>query len=165
MPSACGREGQRNRRQVGRERRPWAIVDLGDRITHVVSHRQSLIRGNQEIAALDQALQAKALELAPDHQQVVGLDVADPQVPTGCGGERHEAADLDVVRADLVIGSTQPVPAVHGQHVGADPVHPCAHLCQQMPQVLDVRLAGRICDHGLARGQRRREHCVLGAHH
>ena len=54
--------------------------------------------------------------------QVAGLDVADPQLAAGRGGERHEAADLDVVGADRVLGAAEPVAAVDGHHVRADPV-------------------------------------------
>ena len=164
-PVRLGREGEGDRRQVGREGRPGPVVDLRDRVAHVVADRELLIRGDQEVAALDQALQAEPLELPPDHQQVAGLDVADPQLPPGRGRQRHEAPDLDVVRADHVLGAAEPIAAVHGHHVRADAVDLRAHLGEQPGEVLDVRLAGGVGDHGVARRQGRGEQGVLSAHH
>ncbi len=37
--------------------------------------------------------------------KVAGLDVADPELAAGGGRKRHEAADLDVVGADRVLGA------------------------------------------------------------
>ncbi len=54
---------------------------------------------------VDLRVQAEAAELAADHQQVDRLDVADAQLAAGRRGERHEAADLDVVGGDRVLGA------------------------------------------------------------
>ncbi len=160
-----GGERQRDRGQVGRERRPGSVVDLRDRVAEIVADRQPLVGRDEQVAALDEALQSEPLELAPDHQQVGRFDVADPQLAAGRGRQRHEAADLDVVGSDLVFGAAELVAAVDDHHVGADPVDGGAHPRQQMGEVLDVRLAGRVGDDRPPRRQRRGEQRVLGPHH
>ena len=88
-----GRERQRDRGEVGREGRPGAVVDLRDRVAEVVLDR----------AAAGPAARARRRPRSSTARpsrwnwrrimtQVVGLDVADPQLAAGRGGERHEAA-------------------------------------------------------------------------
>ena len=49
--------------------------------------------------------------------------------------------------------------------VGADALDVGAHLDEHAREVLDVRLAGGVADHGRARGQRGGHQRVLGGHH
>ena len=55
--------------------------------------------------------------------------------------------------------------AVDLHHVRADALDRRAHLVQHPRQVLHVRLAGGVADHGRARGRGRGHQRVLGAHH
>ena len=87
------------------------------------------------------------------------------QLAAGDARERHEAADLDVVGRDLVLAAVQALGAVDGQQVRADPLDVGAHLHEHAREILDVRLAGGVADHGRARRQRGRHQRVLGGHH
>ena len=68
-----GGEGEGDRGQVGRERRPGTVVDLRDRVAEVVPDLERLVRWHEHVVALDHRLQAEAREVAADRDQVVGL--------------------------------------------------------------------------------------------
>ena len=91
--------------------------------------------------------------------------ILDPQLAPGDAGERHEAADLDVIGRDRVLGPAQRLRAVDREQVRSDPLDIGAHLDQHPRQVLDVRLAGRVADDRGAGNQRRCHERVLGRHH
>ncbi len=99
------------------------------------------------------------------HAQVVGHAVADAQLAAGAGRQRDEAADLDVVRAEHVVGAAQLLLPVHDHQVGADALDARAHLHQEAGEVLHVGLAGGVVDHGRARRERGGHQSVLGGHH
>ena len=81
------------------------------------------------------------------------------------GGQGDEAADLDVVGADRVVGAAELLLPVHDHHVRADPLDARAHLQQQAREVLHVRLGRGVVDHRRARRERRGHQRVLGRHH
>ena len=85
--------------------------------------------------------------------------------PAGDAGERHEAADLDVVGRDVVLAAVQALGAVDGDQVRADALDVGAHLHEHAREVLHVRLAGRVADDGGAGGERCGHQRVLGGHH
>ena len=107
--------------------------------------------GHDHVVAVELDPAAQPLEAEARHAQVVGHHVLDAQLAAGAGGQRDEAADLDVVGADRVVGAAELLLAVHDQHVGADALDARAHLQQQAREVLHVRLGGRVVDHGGAR--------------
>ena len=80
-----------------------------------------------------------------------GTQSLDAQLAAGAGRQRDEAADLDVVGADRVVGAAELLLAVDDQQVRADALDARAHLHQQAREVLDVRLGGGVVDHGRAR--------------
>ncbi len=98
---------ERDRGQVGREGRPGAVLDLRDRVAEVGLDPQLLPGGDEHVPAVHLRVQAEAAELAAHHQQVERLDVADAQVSPGRRGEGHEAADLDVIGGDRVLGAAE----------------------------------------------------------
>ena len=89
----------------------------------------------------------------------------DAQLAAGHAGERHEAADLDVVGGDLVLAAVQLLRAVDGEQVRADALDVGAHLHEHPREVLHVGLAGGVADHGLPGRQRGGHQGVLGRHH
>ena len=123
-----GGERQRDARQVGRERRPGAVLDLRDVIAVVVLDPQLLVAGNDDVVATPLGPQAEPAEHQADHPQVVRSRVLDDQLAAGDAGERHERADLDVIGRDRVRAAAQAGLSMDGDHVGADPVdrrRPC----------------------------------------
>ena len=89
----------------------------------------------------------------------------DREVAAGDGGHADEAADLDVLGADRVrAAASRPSTPVDVEHVRADAVDLRAERDEEAAEVLDVRLAGGVRDHRLARRERRGHHGVLGAH-
>jgi hypothetical protein len=123
------------------------------------------MRRRWHVAAIDLRLQAEAAELTADHQQVHRLDVGDAQLAAGRRRQRHEAADLDVVGRDRVLGPGELVAPVHRHHVGTDAVDLGAHRAEQPSEVLHVGLAGSVGDRRRPGRQRRSHQGVLGAHH
>ena len=120
---------------------------------------------HHHVVAVDLDLAAEPLEAQPGHAQVVRHHVADAQLAAGAGGERDEAAHLDVVGPDRVVGAAQLLLAVHDHQVRADALDAGAHLHQQASEVLHVRLAGGVVDHRGAGRQRGGHQGVLGGHH
>ena len=59
-------------------------------------------------------------------------------------------ADLDVLGADPVLAAAEPVDALDAQHVRADPLDLRAERDEEAAEILHVRLAGGVADHGLA---------------
>ena len=70
---------------------------------------QLLPRGHANGRLPHLELDAELAERGHDRDQVVGLDVLDRQVASGRRGERREARDLDVLRADPVRAAAEPV--------------------------------------------------------
>ena len=99
---ALRRERDGDRRQVGRERRPRAVLDLRLVLADVARGDQLLAAGDDHVVAVELGLQPELGEDQADHPQVAGVGVDDPQLAAGHAGERHERADLDVVGADRV---------------------------------------------------------------
>jgi hypothetical protein len=139
-----GREGERDRGQVGRERGPGPVLDLRDRVADVGSDPQSLLGRHNHVVVLELRFETEATELAADHDQIAGLGAPHPQLAACRGGKGHEAADLDVVGGNRVLGTAEPVPPMDGHDVRADPVDVRPHLGQHAGEVLDVRLTGSV---------------------
>jgi hypothetical protein len=120
---------------------------------------------DDDVVAVELGAQPQALEHQPDHAQVVGHAVGDPQLAAGHPGQRHERRDLDVIGRDPVLAAAELGEAVDVHHVGADPLDRRSHARQQPCQVLHVRLRGRVADDRGAGRQGGRHQRVLGAHH
>ena len=121
-------------------------------LAHVAPDRQGLVAGDHDVVAVHLGPQAEALEHQADHVEIGGPAGLDAQLPAGDAGEGHEGRDLDVVGPHLVLAAPQPLDAVDGQQVGADPLDVGAHLHEHPREVLHVRLAGRVVhDRGAGR--------------
>ena len=94
-----------------------------------------------------------------------GLHVVDRDVAARHGRQPDEAADLDVLRADPPLAAEEALDAVDAQDVRLDALDLRAERDEEAAEVLDVRLAGGVADHGLARRERGRHDRVLGCHH
>ena len=151
--------------EVGRERGPRPVLDLALVLADVGLHDELLPAGHEHVVAVELRAQPDALEHEPDHAQVAGHRVLDPQLAAGDAGERHEAADLDVVGGDVVLAAVQALGAVDGDQVGADALDVGAHLHEHAREVLHVGLAGGVADDGRAGRQRGGHQRVLGRHH
>ena len=86
----------------------------------------------------------------------------DPAAGHGAGDD--ERAGLDAVRDDAVLGAAQPALAVDLDRVREGALDLGAHLLQERDEVVDLGLLGGGPDDGVAVGEGRREHRVLGAH-
>ena len=73
--------------------------------------------------------------------------------PPVAAREPDEARDLDVVRADPVLASAELVDACDVEDVRADALDLRAERDEEAAEILDVRLAGRVPEHGLALGE------------
>ena len=157
------RDRQRDRRQVGREPGPGAVLDLRDLGAQVVADHELLPGRDAHGRPLDLVADAEPLEAGPDRDEVLGLDVLDHELPVGDGAEADEARDLDVVGADPPLTAVQALDAADAQHVRADPLDVGAERAQEPAEILHVRLAGGVRDDGLAAGEHGRHDGVLGA--
>jgi hypothetical protein len=146
-----------DRRQVGWERGPRAVLDLRDVATEIVLHDELLPRRHVDARVTQLEPDAEPRERRQDRGQVSDLDFLDRHPAAGDRREPDERGDLDVVGADAPLASAQRVDAVDAKDVRLDPFDVRAERDEEAAQVLHVRLAGRVADHGLAR-------CEHGGH-
>ncbi len=73
-------ERDRDRGQIGRERRPGTVLDLALVLPHVGLHDELLPAGHEHVVAVELGAQAQALEHEADHAQVAGHGVLDAQL-------------------------------------------------------------------------------------
>src|SRR5918999_727683 len=165
QPLCLGGEREGDAGEVGGERGPGPVLDLGDGVAHVGLDPQLLAGRDDHVASLELNPAAEPLEGQPRHAQVLGDAVAYAYLAAGAGRERDEGADLDVVRPDGVVGAVQLLLAVDDHQVRADPLDAGAHLHQQPGQVLHVGLGRGVVDDRRARRQGGRHQGVLGRHH
>ena len=66
---------------------------------------------------------------------------------------------------DRPLAPVERLDALDPEHVRLDPVDPSAQRDEEAAEILHVRLAGRVADHGLVAGQDGRHDRVLSAHH
>ena len=99
----------------------------------------------------------------PDRGQVLRHDVLDDDLALGDRAEPDEARDLDVIGADAPVAAPQTLDAAHPQDVRADALDIRSQRDQETAEILDVRLAGRVRDDGLALGEHGGHDGVLGA--
>ena len=151
-PRLCG-DGERDRRQVGGERRPRAVLELRNLSAEIVLDHQVLIGRDVQGRLAQLHTHAEPLERRHDRREVSRHDVLDRHVaPCHCG-EADEAAHLDVIGCDRPLAAAQPVDAVDAQHVRRDPLDLRAERHEEPAEILDVRLASGVSDHGLARSE------------
>jgi hypothetical protein len=108
---------------------------------------------------------AKLLEGRHDRHQVFRAHRLDRHVAAGDRGHADEAADLDVIAADRPLAAVQLAHARDAQHVRLDAFDVRAEGDEEATQVLHVRLARGVADHGLAGRGDGRHHRVLRRHH
>ena len=70
-----------------------------------------------------------------------------------------------MIRADLPIAAPERADALDPEHVRFDPLNPRAERAEEAAQVLDVRFAGRVSDHGHPGREGGDHDRVLGRHH
>ncbi len=128
------------------------------------SMQQALARGNANARVGDVELDAELAEGGHDGDEIVGLDVLDHDLSSGRRGEADEARDLDVVGPDSVLAPAELVHALDVQHVRADALDPRTERDEEPAEILDVRLAGGMAEHGFTVGENRRHDRVLGPH-
>src|SRR5215217_2768340 len=157
-----GGDRDRDRGQVGRERRPGAVVDGGDGLAEVVLDLQGLVAGDPQAAPLQLPGQPEAAEADLDRPQVVLEHALDHQLAAGDRGQADEAGHLDVVGADGVLAAAEPVDPLDGQEVGPDPGDAGPQADQEPAQVLDVGLAGGVADDRGPIGQHGGHDGILG---
>ena len=128
VPSRLGRDRQRDARQVRREGRPRAVVDLRDRLADVVLDLEPLLRRHQDVVAL-----------------LIGPQARDAGTP--CGSSSCHSGTVPRMRSSppVTAASAMKLPTsmwsgrscarrrpaaapVDRQHVRADAVDPRAHL-------------------------------------
>mmetsp|Transcript_23898 Transcript_23898/g.43415 ORF Transcript_23898/g.43415 Transcript_23898/m.43415 type:complete len:260 (+) Transcript_23898:1597-2376(+) len=81
------------------------------------------------------------------------------------GGSQHVSAQLDSVGDHAVGRTVQAVHALDGDGAGAIAIDLCAHRAQTGGKVHNLRLTGRVVDHGCALGQGRGHQDVFGRPH
>jgi hypothetical protein len=150
---ALGRGHQRDRRQVGGERRPGPVVDLGHLTERVLADEVLAGPVDEQIAPFRLALDAEPAEAQQRRVEVLDRRVLDRDVAPRDGGQPDERARLDVVGSDREVRAPELVDALDGQHVGSDARDPRAHRVQQAAEVLHVRLRGRVAQLGRPRAR------------
>ena len=97
--------------------------------------------------------------------EILRLDVLDHQLTARDGGEANERGDLDVVGADAMPRAAEAGAAVDAEDVRANAVDLRTHRDEKAAEVLHVRLARRVDQRGVALGEHRGHHGVLGGGH
>ena len=120
--------------------------------------------GNANARVGDVELDAELAESGHDRDEIVGLDVLDHDLSSGRRCEADEARDLDVIGPDSVLASAELVHTLDVQHVRADALDPRTERDEEPAEILDVRLAGGVAEHGFAVGENRRHDRVLRPH-
>ena len=115
------------------------------------------------IRAFDDVASRRA-QFAEEPAQVARSHVLDDDVAVRRRGRDHVRAGLDVVGGDVVRRPVQQsTAALDDDQLGADAGDVRAHADQAARQVVHVRLARGVADHGDALGEHRRHHQVLGS--
>ena len=151
-------------RSVGK-RGPDAALNFRDLVAEVVDDVELLAGWDANVRLPHLELDPELAERRDDRDQVVGLDVLDRHSPPVARRKRGKARDLDVLRADAVRSATEPLDALDAENVRADSVDAGAERDEEVAEVLDVGLAGRVPDDRLALGEHGCHHRVLGRHH
>src|SRR6188508_3338131 len=125
--------------------------------------RALLNRRNDEIGAVDLAGNSEPSEAHEGRTQVLDARVGDADLGLGDRGQPDERADLDVVGADPVRGSTEASSSIDRELVGPDPVNLRAERHEEMTQVLDVGLARRVAKNRRAAGRDGGDESILGS--
>ena len=94
------RDGESDRRQVGWERRPRPVLDLGDLTAEIVLDDEFLARRHAQSRPVELDPNAQPLERRQDRRKILGDDVVDRHVAGGHRREADEARDLDVLAGD-----------------------------------------------------------------
>src|SRR4029079_4242071 len=140
-PRRLCRNGARYRREVGRERGPRAVLDLGNVPAQVVLDDELLARRNADGCLLLLDGHAERLERMQHRDEVGLLDAVDRHVATGDRGEPDEAPDLDVVGADLPVATREGLDALDAKHVRLDAFDARAQRAEKAAEILYMRLA------------------------
>jgi hypothetical protein len=126
------------------KRRPRLVLELGHVAAEVGLDGAILHRRDDEIRTVDRAGDTEPREAHQRRSQVLDAGVGDADLRLGDRGEPDERADLDVVRADSMGRAAEASPAFDRELVGAR-CRRCPHRGdEEMTEVLDVRLAGRV---------------------
>jgi hypothetical protein len=116
-PLCLSRDGQRDRGEVGRERGPRAILDLGDLVAEIVLDPELLVRRDSHASVAELDVDAETPEHRKNRDEVVDDDVVDGHVAARDRGQPDEARDLDVLRCDAPLAAAEPLDAADAEHV------------------------------------------------
>ena len=161
-----GRRDDRDRGEVGRERRPGAVLDLRDLPAEVVLDHELAGRA------------ARARVVSPTSTRTPSRANAG-RIETRSRGSTSSIVRSPPVTAarpmklptSMCSGATRHSPPARrstpldAQDVRLDPLDLRAERDEEAAEILDVRLAGRVADHGLALGEHGGHDDVLGRHH
>src|SRR6185437_7171984 len=106
---------------------------------------------------------ARFLQLHEHCIEVVRTRVLDPHVAARDGAGDQVSAALYSIGQDVVRGAAEPLDALDHDLVGAGALDLRTHRDQELCEIDDFRLTGRVLDDGLALRERGRHHQVLGA--
>ena len=104
-------------------------------------------------------------QLGADALHVLGDDVLQQQLTAGGGHGRHIRSGLDLVGDDAVGAAGEPLHAADLDGVGAGTLDVRAHGVEEVGQIHDVGLLGRVFDGGGALCQHGGHHDVHGGAH
>src|SRR6185436_17797226 len=111
---------------------------------------QLLARRHAQARSVEHNLNAETLERREDRRKVFRDDVVDRDVP-GCHRRKAaEARDLDVLAGDAPLATSQPLDAADREDVRADSVDLGAERTEKAAEILNMRLASSVADHGFS---------------
>ena len=110
-------------------------------------------------------MDSEPAETLRDNAQVLPGNVLDGNRTPGQCGHAYETAHLDHIRKNPVRCSMKRFLAIDSQEIGADAFDFSTHCDQHFAELLDIRLAGRIVDYGLAFSQTCRHQDIGSAGH
>ena len=154
MPRAC----------VAREHRPRAVRDARYCIAKIVSHPKTLVRGKLDRTLLDVGgpFESKPTERSGENRELCYIDTLKRKCAAGYRRGDKITHRLDQVGAYPRNRSMKFLDAMHNDPVRAGAKYPRPHSVEHRAEILNVRFAGGVVDHGIAVRKGCRHDDVLG---
>src|SRR5437867_4364047 len=123
---------------------PYAVVNLGHRIVHIIRHLQLLPARHAYVVAVHFYLHPQLIEDEADHLHMLRYCIAYPQLAARDSRQADKTAYLDMVRNDGMLTAVQRGHPIYRQSVRADAAYPRPQPIQHVAEVLHVWLGSSV---------------------
>ena len=150
------RHDEEHGEQVGGQTRPGSIGERHDRaVEERVDDIMSLVRDDKVVTFLLH-LHTQPAESVGNRAEVAHRYIFNTQSVAHHGSHADERSHLDHVRQDTVVGSVKLIDPHDGEEVAGNARDVGTHPVEQMAELLNIRLTGRVVD---GRGAFRHDSC------